>query len=57
LDVHYGGKWMEILGCGLIHPTIMRSIPNFPSDTIGWAFGLGELAALRLLFSTSQLRF
>jgi phenylalanyl-tRNA synthetase alpha chain len=34
---------MEILGCGLIHPKIIGSIPKFPTDTIGWAFGLGEM--------------
>ncbi len=41
LDVHFEGKWMEILGCGLIHPTIIKSINKLPSDTVGWAFGLG----------------
>ena len=36
-----GGKWMEILGCGMIHPEVFRQVGYDPESVSGFAFGLG----------------
>ncbi len=41
--------WLEVLGCGMVHPNVLKAV-NIDSDKyIGWAFGLGldRLAMLR----------
>lgn len=63
LEVFFGGKWMEVLGCGMVHQTIMHNCGL--GDQFGWAFGLGlERLAMRLfdipdirLFWTDDARF
>jgi len=36
-----GGKWMEILGCGMIHPEVFQQVGYDPESVTGFAFGLG----------------
>ena len=33
--------WLEIGGCGLIHPNVLRRCGYDPEQVSGWAFGLG----------------
>jgi len=33
--------WMEILGCGMIHPQVLRNVGIDPEEWSGFAFGLG----------------
>lgn len=33
--------WLELLGCGMIHPNILRRFSYNPSEISGFAFGLG----------------
>lgn len=59
-----GGKWVEILGAGMIHPFVLRRV-SCSSRYTGFAFGLGieRIAMLKYgiddirLFYESQLRF
>lgn len=39
LEVKYGGKWMELLGCGVMEQELLSLAGA--GDRIGWAFGLG----------------
>lgn len=55
LEVQMDGKWLEVLGCGVIHRSIISNCfpVNNSADTQshvhGWAFGLGlERLAMRL---------
>ncbi|MDD3285305.1 MAG: phenylalanine--tRNA ligase subunit alpha [Patescibacteria group bacterium] len=60
----YSG-WLEILGCGLIHPDVLRAGGVDPEQYSGFAFGLGlnRLAMLKYgindirLFNAGDLRF
>lgn len=41
--------WLEVLGCGMVHPNVLKAV-NIDSDKyMGWAFGMGldRLAMLR----------
>jgi phenylalanyl-tRNA synthetase alpha chain len=57
--------WIEVLGCGMVHPNVLRSCDVDPERYSGYAFGMGidRLAMLRYgvndlrLFFDSDLRF
>jgi phenylalanyl-tRNA synthetase alpha chain len=57
--------WMEILGCGLVHPAVFEAVGYDPERVTGFAFGVGiERLALRLygvddirMFYENDLRF
>lgn len=36
-----GRGWLEILGCGMIHPQILRNFHYSPREISGFAFGMG----------------
>ena len=43
------GRWLEILGCGMVHPNVLRNVDVDPERYGGYAFGIGieRLAMLR----------
>lgn len=49
MDMRFRGRWMEILGCGLVHPGVLRAGGLDPDTWSGFAFGLGvdRIAMLR----------
>lgn len=57
--------WLEVLGCGMVHPNVLREVNIDPEEYTGFAFGLGveRLAMLRYkvndlrLFYENDLRF
>lgn len=59
------GKWLEIAGCGVVHPTVLRNGGIDPERYTGFAFGMGldRLTMLRYgvddlrLFFENDLRF
>jgi phenylalanyl-tRNA synthetase alpha chain len=59
------GQWLEILGCGMVHPNVLRNAGVDPEHFSGYAFGMGveRLAMLRYgvndlrLFFENDLRF
>ncbi|MCR3756388.1 MAG: phenylalanine--tRNA ligase subunit alpha [Candidatus Westeberhardia cardiocondylae] len=59
------GNWLEILGCGMIHPNILKDAKIDPDIYSGFAFGMGveRLAMLRYkiddlrVFFDNDLRF
>jgi phenylalanyl-tRNA synthetase alpha chain len=43
-----GEGWMELLGCGMVHPSVLRRAGHDPERWTGFAFGMGiERAAMR----------
>ncbi|MDR0997031.1 MAG: phenylalanine--tRNA ligase subunit alpha [Zoogloeaceae bacterium] len=59
------GKWLEIAGCGMVHPNVLKCAGIDPEKYTGFAFGFGpdRLAMLRYgvddlrLFFEGDLRF
>ncbi len=41
LDVTFRGRWLELLGCGLVHPDVLRAGGVDPGEWSGFAFGMG----------------
>ncbi|MBL1173672.1 phenylalanine--tRNA ligase subunit alpha [Pantanalinema sp. GBBB05] len=65
VDLQWKGRWLEIMGCGMVDPNVLKSVGYDPEVYTGFAGGLGveRLAAvlhqiddIRRLY-TSDLRF
>jgi len=54
LEIKYNDKDVELLGCGVIHPTILKNC-NL-EGRVGWAFGLGLERLAMLLFDIPDIR-
>jgi phenylalanyl-tRNA synthetase alpha chain len=48
--------WMEILGCGMIHPNVLRNCKIDPEEWSGFAFGLGIDRVAMLKFGIPNIR-
>ncbi|WP_067568265.1 phenylalanine--tRNA ligase subunit alpha [Candidatus Hoaglandella endobia] len=35
------GRWIEIIGCGIVHPNVLRNVGIYPEVYSGFAFGMG----------------
>jgi len=51
-----GSGWLEILGCGMIHPEVFKSVKYDPEKYSGFAFGLGIERVAMLKFGIDDLR-
>ncbi len=65
VDVEWQGRWLEVLGCGMIDPNVLKAVGYDPEVYSGFAAGLGverlamvqhEIDDIRRLYS-SDLRF
>jgi len=57
VDVSWGeGKWLEILGCGMVHPNVLESAGVDPEKYTGYAFGIGIERLAMLRYNVSDLR-
>ncbi|PKF50328.1 phenylalanine--tRNA ligase subunit alpha [Enterovibrio nigricans] len=50
------GKWLEILGCGMVHPNVLRSVGIDPEKYSGFAFGMGVERLTMLRYGVNDLR-
>jgi phenylalanyl-tRNA synthetase alpha chain len=48
--------WMEILGCGMVHPQVLRNVGIDPEEWSGFAFGLGIDRVAMLQFDVPNIR-
>jgi phenylalanyl-tRNA synthetase alpha chain len=60
-----GKEWLEIAGCGMVHPQVFENVGYDPETWTGWAFGFGieRIAMIRYgitdirLFYENDVRF
>ena len=65
IDVKFKGKWMEVVGAGMVHPNVLKGVGLDPREWQGFAFGMGidRLAMIKYkiddirLFYSGDLRF
>ncbi|WP_026374682.1 phenylalanine--tRNA ligase subunit alpha [Aestuariibacter salexigens] len=50
------GKWLEVLGCGMVHPNVLRAVGIDPEHYTGFAFGMGVERLTMLRYGVSDLR-
>src|ERR1700739_3597564 len=51
-----GDDWMEILGCGMVHPNVLRNCGLDPDEYQGFAWGLGIDRVAMLKYGMPDLR-
>jgi phenylalanyl-tRNA synthetase alpha chain len=51
-----GDKWLEILGCGMVHPNVLRNVKIDPNKYQGFAFGMGIDRLAMLKYGINDLR-
>lgn len=56
LKLNQGDSWMEILGCGMVHPNVLRSAGIDPDEWQGFAFGMGVDRLAMLKYGIPDLR-
>ena len=56
LKIGGSGDWMEILGCGMVHPNVLRACDIDPEEYQGFAFGLGVERMAMLKYGIPDLR-
>jgi len=56
IRIGQGGKWMEILGSGMVHPNVLRNCGLDPDEYQGFAFGMGIDRLAMLKYGIPDLR-
>ncbi len=56
LRIGQGDQWMEILGCGMVHPNVLKSCGLDPDEYQGFAFGMGIDRLAMLKYGIPDLR-
>ena len=57
VDILWGeGKWLEILGCGMVHPNVLEAAGVDPEEFTGYAFGMGVERLAMLRYGVTDLR-
>lgn len=51
-----GTGWVEILGCGMIDPNVLKAVGYDPEECMGFAFGLGVERVAMLKYGIGDLR-
>ena len=49
-------RWLEVLGCGMVHPSVLRNCGIDPERYTGFAFGLGVERFAMLRYGVNDLR-
>jgi phenylalanyl-tRNA synthetase alpha chain len=50
------GRWLEILGCGMVHPSVLRNAGIDADEWSGYAFGMGVERLTMLRYGVDDLR-
>lgn len=50
------GKWLEVLGCGMVHPNVLKAVGIDPEKYTGFAFGMGVERLTMLRYEVTDLR-
>ena len=51
-----GNQWLEILGCGMVHPNVLKNVKVDPTKFQGYAFGIGIDRLAMLKYGINDLR-
>jgi len=51
-----GTRWLEVLGCGMVHPNVLKNCGIDPERYTGFAFGMGVERLAMLRYGVTDLR-
>ena len=56
IDMSFGDGWLEIGGCGMVHPQVLKNVNIDSENYQGFAFGLGPDRLTMLRYGVNDLR-
>lgn len=56
VDVQWNGRWLEVMGCGMIDPNVFKSVGYDPEVYTGFAAGLGVERIAMVLHQIDDIR-
>ena len=56
MDMSWGDRWLEIGGCGMVHPNVLKHVGIDSEKYIGFAFGVGVERMAMLRYGVNDLR-
>jgi phenylalanyl-tRNA synthetase alpha chain len=56
IDMSFGDGWLEIGGCGMVHPNVLKNVNIDSEKHQGFAFGLGPDRLTMLRYGVNDLR-
>jgi len=56
IDIKFKGKWLEVLGCGMVHHNVLKNVNIDSKKFSGFAFGLGIERLAMLKYGIEDLR-
>jgi phenylalanyl-tRNA synthetase alpha chain len=51
-----GKEWLEIAGCGMVHPVVFEKVGYDPEEWTGWAFGFGIERIAMIRYNINDIR-
>jgi phenylalanyl-tRNA synthetase alpha chain len=56
LTIGAGEDWLEVMGCGMVHPNVLKNCGLNPDEWQGFAFGMGVERLAMLKYNIPDLR-
>ena len=56
MDMSWGDRWLEIGGCGMVHPNVLQHVGIDSEKYMGFAFGMGVERLAMLRYGVNDLR-
>ena len=56
VDIRWEKSWLEVLGCGMVHPNVLRHGGIDPDEWSGFAFGMGLDRLVMLRYGIDDIR-
>ena len=56
MDMSWKGGWLEIGGCGMVHPNVLKHVGIDSEKYLGFAFGVGVERLAMLRYGVNDLR-
>lgn len=57
LDILWNNKWLEIIGCGMVDPIVLKNVNIDPDLYSGFAFGMGIERISLMIYNINDIRF
>jgi len=57
VDVKFRGKWLEVMGAGMVHPSVLSGVGINPEHYKGFAFGMGIDRLVMIKYGIPDVRF
>ncbi|MBW4466503.1 MAG: phenylalanine--tRNA ligase subunit alpha [Pegethrix bostrychoides GSE-TBD4-15B] len=56
VDVQWQGRWLEVMGCGMVDPNVLKAVGYDPETYTGFAAGLGVERIAMVLHQIDDIR-